>query len=188
MNTHYLCTQNALHSPASVQITLAGSLPVTQKSTIPLGSEYRNSTDARRTVRITQYRRRRRSKSPARATCPCYRGLRDARRVAVPKTTRAGIAAWRICRYNLDTVPDIHANKAVEAGVQTSCPFQYKVLYSTRNHDGSEKGGSAGRKSAEPSAWTAVCGRVVYDTLRIRVRIYIPNVIHACLFLTLILC
>ena len=105
MNTHSLCTQNALHSPASVQITLAGSLPVTQKSTIPLGSEYRNSTDARRTVRITQYRRRR-SKSPARATCPYYRGLRDARRVAVPKTTRAGIAAWRICRYNLDTVPD----------------------------------------------------------------------------------
>ena len=44
MNTHSLCTQNALHSPASVQITLAGSLPVTQKSTIPLGSEYRNST------------------------------------------------------------------------------------------------------------------------------------------------
>ena len=84
MNTHSLCTQNALHSPASVQITLAGSLPVTQKSTIPLGSEYRNSTDARRTVRITQYRRRR-SKSPARATCPYYRGLRDARRVAVPK-------------------------------------------------------------------------------------------------------
>ena len=124
MNTHSLCTQNALHSPASVQITLAGSLTVTQKSTIPLGSEYRNSTDARRTVRITQYRRRR-SKSPARATCPYYRGLRDARRVAVPKTTRAGIAAWRICRYNLDTVPDIHANKAVEAGVQTSCPFQY---------------------------------------------------------------
>ena len=114
-----LYTQNALHSPASVQITLAGSLPVTQKSTIPLGSEYRNSTDARRTVRITQYRRRR-SKSPARATC-----LRDARRAAVPKTTRAGIAAWRICRYNLDTVPDLHANKAVEAGVQTSCPFQY---------------------------------------------------------------
>ena len=37
MNTHSLCTQNALHSPASVQITLAGSLPVTQKSTIPLG-------------------------------------------------------------------------------------------------------------------------------------------------------
>ena len=101
MNTHSLCTQNALHSPASVQITFAGSLPVTQKSTIPLGSEYRNSTDARRTVRI------------------------DARRAAVPKTTRAGIAAWRICRYNLDTVPDIHANKAVEAGVQTSCPFQY---------------------------------------------------------------
>ena len=72
------------------------------------------------------------SKSPARATCPYYRGLevyalRDARRVAVPKTTRAGIAAWRICRYNLDTVPDAgHANKAVEAGVQTSCPFQYK--------------------------------------------------------------
>ena len=126
-NTHSLCTQNALHSPASVQITLAGSLPVTQKSTIPLGSEYRNSTDARRTVRITQYRRRR-SKSPARATCPYYRGLRDARRVAVPKTTRAGIAAWRICRYNLDTVPDIHANKAVEAGVQTSCPFQYNVF------------------------------------------------------------
>ena len=63
MNTHSLCTQNALHSPASVQITLAGSLPVTQKSTIPLGSEYRNSTDARRTVRITQHRRRR-SKSP----------------------------------------------------------------------------------------------------------------------------
>ena len=124
MNTHSLCTQNALHSPASVQITLAGSLPVTQKSTIPLGSEYRNSTDARRTVRITQYRRRR-SKSPARATCPYYRGLRDARRVAFPKTTRAGIAAWRICRYNLDTVPDGHANKAVEAGVQTSCPFQY---------------------------------------------------------------
>ena len=52
MNTHSLCTQNALHSPASVQITLAGSLPITQKSTIPLGSEYRNSTDARRTVRI----------------------------------------------------------------------------------------------------------------------------------------
>ena len=127
MNTHYLCTQNALHSPASVQITLAGSLPVTQKSTIPLGSEYRNSTDARPTVRITQYRRCR-SKSPARATCPYYRGLRDARRVAVPKTTRAGIAAWRICRYNLDTVPDIHANKAVEAGVQTSCPFQYKYI------------------------------------------------------------
>ena len=50
MNTHSLCTQNALHSPASVRITLAGSLPVTQKSTIPLGSEYRNSTDARRTV------------------------------------------------------------------------------------------------------------------------------------------
>ena len=124
MNTHSLCTQNALHSPASVQITLAGSLPVTQKSTIPLGSEYRNSTDARRTVRITQYRCRR-SKSPARATCPYYRGLRDARRVAVPKTTCAGIAAWRICRYNLDTVPDIHANKDVEAGVQTS-PFQYK--------------------------------------------------------------
>ena len=72
-NTHSLCTQNALHSPASVQITLAGSLPVTQKSTIPLGSEYRNSTDARRTVRITQYRRRR-SKSPARATCQYYRG------------------------------------------------------------------------------------------------------------------
>ena len=69
MNTHSLCTQNALHSPASVQITLAGSLPVTQKSTIPLGSEYRNSTDARRPFRITQYRRRR-SKSPARATCP----------------------------------------------------------------------------------------------------------------------
>ena len=85
MNTHSLCTQNALHS---------------------------------------QYRHRR-SKSPARATCPYYRGLRDARRVAVPKTTRGGIAAWRICRYNLDTVPDIHANKAVEAGVQTSCPFQY---------------------------------------------------------------
>ena len=126
MNTHSLCMQNALHSPASVQITLAGSLPVTQKSTIPLGSEYRNSTDGRRTVRITQYRRRR-SKSPARATCPYYRGLRDARRVAVPKTTRAGIAAWRICRYNLDTVPDIHANKAVEAGVQTSCPFQYNI-------------------------------------------------------------
>ena len=125
MNTHSLCTQNALHSPASVQITLAGSLPVTQKSTILLGSEYRNSTDARRTVRITQYRRRR-SKSPARATCPYYRGLRDARRLAVPKTTRAGIAAWRICRYNLDTVPDAgHANKAVEAGVQTSCQFQY---------------------------------------------------------------
>ena len=40
MNTHSLCTQNALHSPASVQITLAGSLPVTQKSTIPLGSSY----------------------------------------------------------------------------------------------------------------------------------------------------
>ena len=59
MNTHSLCTQNALHSPASVQITLAGSLPATQKSTIPLESE----------------------------------------------TTRAGIAAWRICRYNLDTVP-----------------------------------------------------------------------------------
>ena len=59
MNTHSLCTQNALHSPASVQITLAGSLPVTQKSTIPLGSEYRNSTDACRTVRITQYRRHR---------------------------------------------------------------------------------------------------------------------------------
>ena len=57
MNTHSLCTQNALHSPASVQITLAGSLPVTQKSTIPLGSEYRNSTDARCTVRITQYHR-----------------------------------------------------------------------------------------------------------------------------------
>ena len=75
VNTHSLCTQNALHSQASVQITLAGSLPVTQKSTIPLGSEYRNSTDARR----------RRSKSPARATCPYYRGLRDARRVAVPK-------------------------------------------------------------------------------------------------------
>ena len=68
MNTHSVCTQNALHSPASVQITLAGSLPVTQKSTIPLGSEYRNSTDARRRVRITQYRRRR-SKSPARAMC-----------------------------------------------------------------------------------------------------------------------
>ena len=84
MNTHSLCTQNALHSPASVQITLAGSLPVTQKSTIPLGSEYRNSTDARRT----------------------------------------GIAAWRICRYNLD----IHANKAVEAGVQTSCPFHYNAV------------------------------------------------------------
>ena len=80
MNTHSLCTQNALHSPASVQITLAGSLPVTQKSTIPLGSE----------------------------------------------TTRAGIAAWRICRYNLDTVPPRHTNKAVGAGVQTSCPFQYK--------------------------------------------------------------
>ena len=77
MNTHSLCTQNALHSPASVQITLAGSLPVTQKSTIPLA-------------------------------------------------TRAGIAAWRICRYNLDTVPDArHTNKPVEAGVQTSCPFQY---------------------------------------------------------------
>ena len=30
MNTHSLCTQNALHSPASVQITLAG---FTQKST-----------------------------------------------------------------------------------------------------------------------------------------------------------
>ena len=127
MNTHSLCTQNALHSPASVQITLAGSLPVTQKSTIPLGSEFRNLSDARRTVRITQYRRRR-SKSPARATCPYYRGLRDARRVAVPKTTRAGIAAWRICRYNLDTVPDGHANKAVEAGVQTSCPFQYNLV------------------------------------------------------------
>ena len=89
MNTHSLCTQNALHSPASVQITLAGSLPVTQKSTIPLGSE----------------------------------------------TTRAGIAAWRICRYNMDTVPRDagHTNKAVEAGVQTSCPFQYKlycILYS----------------------------------------------------------
>ena len=74
MNTHSLCTQNALHSPASVQITLAGSLPVTQKSTIPLGSE----------------------------------------------TTRAGIAAWRICRYNLDTVPPGHTNKAVEAGVHTN--------------------------------------------------------------------
>ena len=80
MNTHSLCTQNALHSPASVQITLAGSLPVTQKSTIPLA-------------------------------------------------TRAGIAAWRICRYNLDTVPDArHTNKPVEAGVQTSCPFQYKCI------------------------------------------------------------
>ena len=77
MNTHSLCTQNALHSPASVQITLAG---FTQKST----------------------------------------EINNARRVAVPQTTRAGIAAWRICRYNLD----IHANKAVEAGVQTSCPFQ----------------------------------------------------------------
>ena len=77
MNTHSLCTQNALHSPASVQITLAGSLQVTQKSTIPLA-------------------------------------------------TRAGIAAWQICRYNLDTVPDArHTNKPVEAGVQTSCPFQY---------------------------------------------------------------
>ena len=82
MNTHSLCTQNALHSPASVQISLAGSLPVTQKSTIPLA--------------------------------------------------RAGIAAWRICRYNLDTVPDIHANKAVEAGVQTSCPFQYKCYIKRR--------------------------------------------------------
>ena len=79
MNTHSLCTQNALHSPARVQITLAGSLPVTQKSTIPLGSE----------------------------------------------TIRAGIAAWRICWYNLDTG---HTNKAVEAGVQTSCPFQYNIL------------------------------------------------------------
>ena len=84
MNTHSLCTQNALHSPAIVQITLAGSLPVTQKSTIPLGSE----------------------------------------------TTRAGIAAWRICRYNLDIVPPRHTNKAVEAGVQTSCPFQYNVPFS----------------------------------------------------------
>ena len=53
MNTHYLCTQNALHSPASVQITIAGSLPVTQKSTIPLGSEYRNSTDAQFVLRNT---------------------------------------------------------------------------------------------------------------------------------------
>ena len=33
-STHSLCTQNALHSPASVHTTLAGSLPVTQKSTI----------------------------------------------------------------------------------------------------------------------------------------------------------
>ena len=58
-----------------------------------------------------------------------YRGLRDARRVAVPKSTRAGIAAWRICRYNLDTVPDArHTNKPVEDGVQTSCPFQYNII------------------------------------------------------------
>ena len=75
MNTHSLCTQNALHSPASVQITLAGSLPVARAS----------------------------------------------------RSHRNGIAAWRICRYNLDTVPDArHTNKPVEAGVQTSCPFQYK--------------------------------------------------------------
>ena len=120
MNTHSLCTQNALHSLASVQITLAGSLPVTQKSTIPLGSEYRNSTDACRTVRITQYCRRR-SKSPARATCPYYRGLRDARRVAVPKLPALVSPPGG---YAGITWTQSHANKAVEAGVQTSCPFQ----------------------------------------------------------------
>ena len=41
---------------------------------------------------------------------------------AVPKTTRAGIAAWRICRYLTWTqsVRPGHANKAVEAGVHAS--------------------------------------------------------------------
>ena len=44
------------------------------------------------------------------------------KREAVPKTTRAGIAAWRICRYLTWTqsVRPGHANKAVEAGVHTS--------------------------------------------------------------------
>ena len=40
------------------------------------------------------------------------------KREAVPKTIRAGIAAWRICRYLTWTQP--HANKAVEAGIHTS--------------------------------------------------------------------
>ena len=31
-----------------------------------------------------------------------------------------------IITFDLDTVPDIHAIKVLEAGVQTSCPFQYK--------------------------------------------------------------
>ena len=97
MNTHSLCTQNALHSPASVQITLAGSLPVTQKSTIPLGSSYVPIIIIGAYVTLVAW--------------------------PFPKVP----VAWRICRYNLDTVPDArHTNKPVEAGVQTSCPFQYK--------------------------------------------------------------
>ena len=57
------------------------------------------------------------------------------KREAVPKTTRAGIAAWRICRYLtwtqsvLDTVRPGHANKAVEAGVHTSFVHSSIILY-----------------------------------------------------------
>ena len=51
------------------------------------------------------------------------------KREAVPKTTRAGIAACRICRYLTWTqsVRPGHANKAVEAGVHTSFVHSSKI-------------------------------------------------------------